>query len=108
MKMSRSLLISFLLGMMTIIIVPVEYLHSFYDHTDTKDKTENNQTTGVEKAHLHCQILKAEFREFLLPAQHPLNRTVVIPGFLFICYQNPFISFYYFHQEQRGPPVFHS
>jgi len=104
-KLSRLLVIVFLLGLLSFVIVPVEFIHSLYNHTDTTDNFENNQPTSFDNNHNHCLLLKIEFREFLVTSKILVAQVELIKGFLNNCYQSPFLSYNYSFKEQRGPPA---
>jgi len=104
-KLLRLLLIAFLLGLLSFVMVPVEYIHSLYNHTDTADCYENNQTPALDNSHHHCLILKIEFREFLINSKLQVLQVNLSQGFLSNYYISPFLSYNYSYQEQRGPPA---
>jgi hypothetical protein len=104
-RLSRSFLMLFLLVLMSFVIVPVEYIHALYDHEDTEDSFEYAHAATLENSHLHCLLLKTEFREFISDPQPQLNNERIVLCTVEPTYQNPVILFPFLSKEQRGPPV---
>jgi hypothetical protein len=105
-RLSRLILVGFLVLMMGIVIVPVEYVHMLYHHTDTKDSYTYSYPANFENSHIHCLILKTEFSQFLLTHKFQLTWFEVKQGFTVNRYQNPLLSYTFSDKEQRGPPAY--
>jgi len=104
-KFSKFFLGAFLLALMTIVIVPVDYIHSLYNHNDTEDTFEFTHSTAIETSHIHCVILKTEFREFYNNDYQQLVSEEFYLGSIDFIYQNPSLANISSPKEQRGPPV---
>lgn len=104
-KLSRLFLETFLLVMMTVVIVPVEYVHALYNHHDTEDVFEFGAAPALEQSHTHCILLKTEFRELYFDQNQPLTSVFFYLGSYYFIYQNPLLSVVSSPKTQRGPPV---
>lgn len=104
-KFSRLFLGAFLLAMMTIVIVPVEYVHALYNHHDTEDVFESGAASALEQSHTHCILLKTEFRELYFDQNQILASVGFHLGTYYFIYQNPLLPVVNSPKEQRGPPV---
>lgn len=104
-KFSRLFLGAFLLAMMTIVIMPVEYVHALYNHHDTEDVFEFGALPALEQSHTHCILLKTEFRDLYFDQNQPLTSVSFHLGIYYFIYQNPLLSVVNSPKEQRGPPV---
>ena len=90
---------------MSLVVVPVEYIHALYNHNDTEDSYEFSQGTTIENSHLHCLILKTEFREFTFDVNPLLSQYQIVLCTIDPTYQSPNILYPFLSKEQRGPPA---
>ncbi|HEY4788317.1 MAG TPA: hypothetical protein VIH57_19825 [Bacteroidales bacterium] len=103
-RLSQLLLIGFLAGLMSLVTIPVEYIHALYHHQDSIDNLKKDQAQTLEQSHLHCLILKTEFARFLASAKLQPAPIKVTRLLLSAYYCNPLVTDSYSRREQRGPP----
>jgi hypothetical protein len=95
----------FCLVTIAVFIVPKEFIHSLYGHTDTIDVFQKDNVIQFEKQHRHCEILKYE-----TPLYHNIIAFIALSLTLHtsICITrlyNPYLSRLYSHSRSRAPPI---
>jgi hypothetical protein len=104
MRLYRPFIVAFLIVAMGFVIVPVQFIHSLYDHTDTIDHLEADGGPSLGNEHHHCLILKIEWSEYLIVSQVAITHDEHVPKTFFFHYINPYLFLHNQHKEQRGPP----
>lgn len=100
----RTGLASFLLVSITFLIVPPEFVHHYFHHTDTVDHFFGEEGHFLEPKHLHCLILKVEIPEYVVDQEIRTQTHVSYSEKLAECYVNPLLFVTHRHIKLRGPP----
>lgn len=56
---------SFLLVVFSVLIAPTQYIHSFFDHTDSDHALSHSDADHFEEIHHHCEILNFQLPSFV-------------------------------------------
>lgn len=100
----RTWLVSFLLVSITFLIVPAEFVHHFFHHSETDDVFFSDDGKVLETKHNHCLILKVEIPEYVVSSEVRTQTCVSYPKQLIVDYHNPQLFGVYSDIDPRGPP----
>lgn len=100
----RKLLASFLLASITFLIVPPEFVHHYFHHSETEDDFFRDSGNYLEPKHTHCLILKVEIPEYVIISDVMTQSNLLYPKKQIDYYSNPILFATHRDVDLRGPP----
>jgi hypothetical protein len=61
----RRLVATFLLAGFSVFLIPTEFIHALYGHTDTHENFSGSGKNAVSTHHIHCSFLTYEASQFI-------------------------------------------